>query len=73
MARKIPESILRLIEAKDTKPDYDTFSDLFPDLSDDGRKKRKKKKKMTKTKVKVSSPFVPHVYGKLKNYEIQRI
>ena len=36
-----PEQILRLIEAKDTRPDYDTFSDLFPDLSDEGKKKKK--------------------------------
>lgn len=70
LAKKIPENILRLIEAKDTRPDYDTFSDLFPDLSDDGRKKQKKKKKKTKAKVKITSPFVPHIFGKLKNYEI---
>ena len=70
LAKKIPENILRLIEAKDTRPDYDTFSDLFPDLSEDGRKRQKKQKKKTKAKVKVTSPFVPHIFGKLKNYEI---
>ena len=42
-AKKAPEQILRLIEAKDTRPDYDTFSDLFPDLSDEGKKKKKEK------------------------------
>ena len=50
LAKKIPENILRLIEAKDTRPDYDTFSDLFPDLSEDGRKRQKKQRKKLKQK-----------------------
>ena len=66
-AKKAPEQILRLIEAKDTRPDYDTFSDLFPDLSDEGKKKKKKKKKQQKI---ITPPFVPNIYGKLKNYEV---
>ncbi len=67
-AKKAPEQILRLIEAKDTKPDYDTFSDLFPDLSDEGKKKKKKKKKKRKS---ITPPFIPTIYGKLKSYEIE--
>ena len=67
-AKKAPEQILRLIEAKDTRPDYDTFSDLFPDLSDEG-KKRKKEKETAKI---ITPPFVPNIYGKLKIMRLRR-
>jgi len=68
-AKKIPEQILRLIESKDIKPDYDALSELFPDLSDEGEQKKKKKKKKKKDET-VTPPFVPKIYPKIKNYEI---
>ena len=68
-AKKIPEQILRLIESKDVKPDYDALSELFPDLSDEGKQKKQKKKKKKKQED-VTPPFVPKIYPRIKNYEI---
>ena len=48
--KKLPEQILRLLEQKDLKPDFDALSELFPDLSDEGKDKKKKKEKKEKTK-----------------------
>lgn len=69
--KKLPEQILRLFEQKDLKPDFDALSELFPDLSDEGKDKEKKKKK--KKKLKETPPKIPSIFKKIKNYEIDSL
>ena len=66
--KRLPEQMLRLLESKDLKPDFDTLSELFPDLSDEGKEKKKKEKK--KEKPKDTPPKIPNIFKKIKNYEI---